>query len=221
LLKGVFAVKDLGTEALGVARPLERGDLDGARSKLGRLVSRPVDALPAPLVASAAVETVAENTTDSFVGPWLAFALLGLPGAYAYRAISTLDSMIGYRGRFEYLGKASARVDDLVNAVPARLSALLILLSAASQRLLPRRGWAVMRRDRNRTESPNAGWTMSAMAGVLGVTLEKAGHYTLGGGLREPAASDIQRAVRVSYAVAAGGAGVAAGLLAIRGGFVA
>ena len=89
----------------------------------------------------AAIESAAENTTDSYVGPWLAFALFGLPGAVAYRALNTLDSMIGYRGRYEHLGKASARLDDLANLAPARLSALLMLAAGALRRLPARRGW--------------------------------------------------------------------------------
>ena len=93
-------------------------NIAGARLGLGSLVSRDASALSTPLVAAAAIESVAENTTDSYIGPWLVFALFGLPGAFAYRALNTLDSMVGYRGRYEYLGKASARLDDVVNLVP-------------------------------------------------------------------------------------------------------
>ena len=108
---------------------------------LRSLVSRDARALTGPQVAMAAIESAAENTTDSYVGPWLAFALFGLPGAVAYRALNTLDSMIGYRGRYEHLGKASARLDDLANLAPARLSALLMLAAGALRRLPARRGW--------------------------------------------------------------------------------
>jgi len=121
-------------------------------------------------------------TTDSYVAPWLAFALFGLPGAAAYRALNTLDSMIGYRGRYEHLGKASARLDDLVNLLPARLAALLMLAAGALRRLPARRGSRIALRDRRRTASPNAGWTIGAFAGLLGVALEKAGHYRIGDG---------------------------------------
>ena len=119
-------------------------------------------------MTAAAIESVAENTTDSYIAPWLAFAILGVPGAMAYRAINTLDSILGHRGPLEYLGKASARLDDVVNLVPARLSALLLLIAGSLCRLPVRRGWQTMLRDQSLTASPNAGWTMSAMAGLLG-----------------------------------------------------
>ena len=90
-------------------------------------------------MAAAAIESVAENTTDSYIAPWLAFAILGVPGAMAYRAINTLDSILGHRGPLEYLGKASARLDDVVNLVPARLSALLLLIAGSLCRLPVRR----------------------------------------------------------------------------------
>ena len=112
-------------------------------------MSRDTRTLAPPLVAMAAIESVAENTTESFVGPWMAFALFGLPGAFACRAINTLDSMIGYRGRYEHLGKAAARLDDLVNLVPARLSALLMLVAGRLFCALPAgRGWRITLRDR-------------------------------------------------------------------------
>lgn len=183
---------------------------------LRNLVSRDSGFLTPPLVASAAIESVAENTTDSYVGPWLAFAVLGVPGAIAYRAVNTLDSMLGYRGDYEYLGKAAARLDDLVNLVPARLSALLILLSGALSRLPVRRGWRIMLQDGKRTASPNAGVTMGAMAGVLGTRLEKPAHYCLGEGLPEPQPSDIGRAVLVAERTAMLAVVVALGLMAAR-----
>ena len=214
LLKTTFSVKGLGEAAQVTRRFLAAGDLNAARRSLGRLVSRDTQKLDEPLVAAAAIESVGENTTDSYIAPWLAFALLGLPGAFAYRAVNTLDSMIGYHGKYEYSGKAAAKLDDLVNLVPARLSALLLLaaglFAGLSQRVAEpleavsvRRGWKIMRRDHGLTESPNAGWTMSAMSGLIGVALEKPGHYLIGNGLRRPGAADIGRAVRLAYLTAA------------------
>ena len=110
------------------------GDLGQVRAHMGSLVSRDPSQLTPEQATAATVESVSENITDSFIGPCLAFALFGVPGAVAYRAINTLDSMIGYHGKYEYLGKASARLDDLVNLVPARLTGLLLVLSSA---LLP------------------------------------------------------------------------------------
>ena len=214
LLKTTFSVKGLGQAAQVTRRFLAAGNLNAARRSLGRLVSRDTRKLDEPLVAAAAIESVGENTTDSYIAPWLAFALLGLPGAFAYRAVNTLDSMIGYHGKYEYSGKAAAKLDDLVNLVPARLSASLLLaaglFAGLSQRVAEpleavsvRRGWKIMRRDHGLTESPNAGWTMSAMSGLIGVALEKPGHYLIGDGLRRPGAADIGRAVRLAYLTAA------------------
>jgi adenosylcobinamide-phosphate synthase len=180
LLKICFSVRELGRAALGVADELEAGHLDKARERLTSLVSRDTAVLSPPLVASAAVESVAENITDGFMAPWLAFALFGLPGAVAYRVLNTMDSMLGYHGQYEYLGRAAARLDDLVNFIPARLGAVLIVAAAWLPGTSARRAWQTMWHQHRRTESPNAGWTMSAMAGVLGVELQKVGHYKLG-----------------------------------------
>ena len=220
LLKTSFAVRGLAAAAVQVGDPLSQGDMLGARGKLRGLVSRDTSRLDAAGVASATVESVAENTTDSFVGPWLAFAALGLPGALAYRAVNTLDSMIGFRGKFEYLGKAAARLDDAVNFIPARASAVLVLLGGAQARLPARRGWRRMRAEHGRTASPNAGWTMAAMAGLLGVRLEKPGQYVLGEGFRAPGPVDVLQAVRVMYLAATLGLMAVAALAIARAALV-
>ena len=216
LLRTTFTVRGLSSAARQTYQALSEDRLDDAQASLRSLVSRDSTSLTAPIVAASAIESVAENTTDSYIGPWLAFALLGVPGAMAYRAVNTLDSMLGYRGSYEYLGKASARLDDAVNLVPARLSALLLLVSGALCRLSVRRAWSIMLRDRGRTASPNAGVTMSAMAGLLGAQLVKPGHYCLGEGLRDPGAEDIGTAIRVAERAAILGVAVALGLLAAR-----
>ena len=167
-------------------------------------------------MAASAIESVAENTTDSFIAPWLAFAILGVPGAVAYRAVNTLDSMLGHRGRYEYLGKAAARLDDIVNLIPARLSALLLLASGATMRLPVARGWRGMLHDQRLTASPNAGWTMGAAAGLLGTELEKVGHYRLGAGSRDPEARDIGVTVRLAERTAVFAVVVTIGVLAAR-----
>ncbi len=202
-LKLTFAVRGLATAASAVARALERGDLAAARNGVARdLVSRPTAALDDARVASAAIESVAENLTDSVVAPLVYYALFGLPGAALYRAVNTADAMIGYRdGVLEHFGKPAARLDDVLNFVPARLAALALLAGAAIAGADARRGLAVMRRDRRRTSSPNAGWTMAAMAGALGVTLEKPGHYVLGDG-RPPQAGDVVRSVALLWRAA-------------------
>lgn len=216
LLKGCFAVRALEEAASRVGRRLEANQLDAARQELTSLVSRDTSALTPDLAASAAVESVAENTTDSFVAPWLAFALFGLPGAFAYRAINTLDSMIGYHGPYEYLGKASARLDDLLNLIPARLAAMLLVVGAFVRGLDARRAWRTLWRQHSRTESPNAGWTMSAMAGALGIELQKVGHYRLGAPLRPLEPKDIKESIMVARWIAAFSFLLTLGLVVMR-----
>lgn len=216
ILRTTFTVRGLSSAARLTQQTLSEGRLDAARASLRSLVSRDPTALIPPLVAASAIESVAENTTDSYIGPWLAFAVFSVPGAVAYRAINTLDSMLGYRGGYEYLGKTAARMDDAVNLIPARLSALLLLVSGALARLSVRRAWSIMLRDRRHTASPNAGLTMSAMAGLLGTRLEKPGHYCLGEGMREPNTEDIGTAIRVSERTAILGLVASIGLLTVR-----
>jgi adenosylcobinamide-phosphate synthase len=180
LLKSSFAVRALGAAGRTVRVALAAGDLANARRALGSLCSRDASALGEAEVAAGAVESIAENTCDSVVAPLLFYACLGLPGAVAYRAVNTLDALIGYHGRYEYLGKASARLDDLLNLVPARASAGLLLLAGAVSGGDLAHCARILARDRARTASPNAGWSMAAMAGLLRVRLEKRGHYALG-----------------------------------------
>ena len=176
----------------------ERGDLAAARAALARdLVSRRTEDLAEGQVASAAVESVAENLTDGFVAPLCFFLAFGLPGALVYRAINTADAMLGYReGTLEEFGKLAARLDDVLNLIPARLSAGAIVLAAPFGGGDARRAFTVMRRDQGLTASPNAGWTMAAMAGGLGVAIEKAGAYRLGDGAL-PTAGHIRQSVSI------------------------
>lgn len=216
VLRTTFTVRGLSLAAARTQRYLRQDGLDEARKSLRHLVSRDTGCLEPSLVAAAAIESVAENTTDSFVGPWLAFAVLGLPGAVAYRAVNTLDSMLGYRGDYEYLGKTSARLDDLVNLIPARLAALLLLMGGAMVPLPLGRGWRIMIRDHALPASPNAGWTMGAMAGLVGIRLEKPDHYCLGRELPPPVTEDIGRSVEVIVRAAALSLLAVLGLLAVR-----
>ena len=217
LLKTTFSVRMLQVVAADIGRILTAGDIAEARRQMSALVSRDTSELTAGQMAAGAIESVAENITDSIVGPLLAFALFGLPGAVAYRAVNTLDSMVGYRGRYEYLGKASARLDDLVNLIPARLAALLLWLTTlVLPGMVGGRAWRIMLAHRGRTESPNAGWTMAAMAGGLGVTLEKVGHYRLGDPAPEPEAHHIARANRALYATTGLAAAAAVGVIWLR-----
>ncbi len=196
-LKTTFAWRGLIRAGKDVQRDLETRAADAARDDLRALVSRDTRELDASQLSAAAIESLAENAGDSFVAPLFYYYLFGLPGAFAYRVVNTLDSMIGYHGRYEFLGKVAARVDDVLNFVPARLTALLLVIAARLTRDDARRAWETMRCDHARTESPNAGYPMSAMAGALDVRLEKVGHYRLNENGRAPQPRDIQRAARI------------------------
>jgi adenosylcobinamide-phosphate synthase len=209
LLKPLFAVRALRDAAFVVRDALEGDDLAAARKGLSALCSRSPDSLDAASLAAAAIESVAENASDSIVAPLLFFAVFGLPGAAFYRAVNTLDAMMGYRGELEYAGKASARLDDLLNIVPSRITALLLVAAGAATGEDVRRGWRVVRRDARRTESPNAGFPMAAMAGLLGVRLEKEGHYALGDARRPVGAADITAAWRLTSIAAMGAVALA------------
>lgn len=217
LLKTTFAVRGLVRAAQDTQHSLEGGDMRQARSNLRSLVSRDAATLSTSLAAAAAIESVAENTTDSYIAPWLAFALFGLPGAFAYRALNTLDSMIGYHGKCEYIGKASARLDDAANLLPARIGALLLIAAGALSGMPARRGWHTALTERSFTASPNAGWTIGAIAGLLGVELEKPRHYRIGSGFPQPSAADIGASVRLVYIVAGLSALLALAILALIG----
>ncbi|MFC1870462.1 cobalamin biosynthesis protein [Chloroflexota bacterium] len=180
LLKFTFSLRGLNQSAATAGGFLAQDKLADARTSVRSLVSRDTANLNKSQLVSATVESVAENTCDSFIAPLFYFLLFGVPGAIAYRIVNTFDAMIGYHGEWEYSGKFTARLDDVANFIPARISALLIVLAAWLCRKDAGQAWRTMLRDHKKTESPNAGWTMSAIAGALGVQLEKPGHYRLG-----------------------------------------
>ncbi len=206
-LKPTFALRELVESGQRVASALERSDIELARTWVGQLVARETAELPAHLLASAAIESLAENLCDSIVAPLLAFSLGGLPAAIAYRVFNTADAMVGYRGELEWLGKSAARSDDLLNIAPARLAAGALIASTllcegrSNAALAARRA----RHEHARLASPNAGWTIAAMAGALGCRLEKPDEYVIGAELAQPTASDVRRAatlVRVAAGIA-------------------
>jgi adenosylcobinamide-phosphate synthase len=202
VLKTAFSLRALRTAAVKVRDLLLLGRLPEARAAVRALVGRDTAQLEDGQVISAAVESVAENSCDSFVAPLFFFVFLGVPGAVAYRAINTLDNTIGFRGRYEYLGKFAARLDDVVNFVPARIAAAILVVAAWVVRQDVDTAWRVMLRDRRKTASPNGGWTMAAMAGALGVRLEKVGHYTLGDAQRPLLPAVIDRSVTMLLSMA-------------------
>ena len=185
LLKLSLSLKGLGKAADKVRGSLQEDNLAEARKQAGNLVSRDTSELDKPQLVSATVESASESACDSFVAPLFYFLILGIPGAIAYRVVNTFDAMVGYHGKYEYLGKFAARMDDLMNLIPARLTALLIIVAALVRKQNGKSSWRIMRRDHKKTESPNAGWPMSAAAGALGSRLEKTGNYKLGDPLNE------------------------------------
>ena len=172
LATALLAQKELGRAVAAVSDAL-RTSLDAGREAVSHVVGRDPQALDEAGVARAAIETLAESTSDGVVAPWLFLLLLGLPGIALYKAVNTADSMIGHRDdRYRDYGWSAARLDDLLNWVPARLSAILItaacfLVPGAS----PGKAWAMARRDAPRHDSPNAGWPEAAFAGALNFQL--------------------------------------------------
>jgi adenosylcobinamide-phosphate synthase len=195
LLKPLFAWRAL-REA--VAAVLAAPTLDEKRRLLSwHLVSRDTSGLGPGEVNGAAIESLAENLNDSLVAPLFWFLVGGLPLAALYRFANTADAMWGYRTpELEWFGKWAARADDVLNFVPARLTALLLLGTAALCRLDVRAAWHVWRRDGRSTPSPNAGQPMSVAAGALGINLSKRGLYSLGGEFSPPGDGDVARALR-------------------------
>ncbi|HJT76972.1 MAG TPA: adenosylcobinamide-phosphate synthase CbiB, partial [Gemmataceae bacterium] len=179
-----LAARGLAAETEAVLGPCAKGDWPEARRRLARVVGRDTEHLPPEEIYRACVETVAENTTDAVVAPLLYAALLGPVGLWVFKAISTLDSTVGYRTpRYLRFGWASARADDLANLLPARLTWLLLALAAL---LTGRDGWGALRvgwRDGLEHPSPNAAWSEAAVAGALGVQL--GGPATYGGVLSD------------------------------------
>lgn len=181
LLKTTFAIRDMEEHANAVRLALERGRLREARAKVSKICGRDTSELDAPHIASAAVESVAESTVDGIVSPIFYFMLFGVPGAFAYRVINTLDSMLGYRTpRLKDLGMFPAKLDTIANYVLARLTAFLMVTASWLLRRDHRSALRICLKDHSKTESLNSGWPMSATAGALGVSLEKLGHYSLG-----------------------------------------
>ncbi|MGA3060250.1 MAG: cobalamin biosynthesis protein [Candidatus Bathyarchaeia archaeon] len=181
LFKATFAVNGMGQYTKPIAVALKKKDLVEARKWLPYIVRRDPNALNEKQVTSAAVESIAESTTDGVTAPFFFFALFGVPGAFAYRVVNTLDSMVGYKNvENKNIGWFSANLDTIANYVPARLTAYLMVAASFLQGENWRESWRILQRDKRKTVSINAGWTLSAMAGALNTQLEKQGHYALG-----------------------------------------
>ena len=206
-----LARRSLHEHAQAVLQPLNSGELERGRKMLARIVSRDTTDLPEADVIRGTVESVAENSSDGVIAPLFYLALGGVPLALAYKAVNTLDSMLGYRvGRYEYIGKAAARLDDLANFVPARLTALALvgaawILSRHDTVYDGRNAWRITWRDGRKHASPNAGYPEAAVAGALGVQLGGPSRYfgklvekpTLGDALQPLCPEHITRSLRL------------------------
>jgi len=198
LFKTCFAVRAMEKFTLPIAEAAQSEDYDSARQFLKKVVRRNPKDLTEQQVLSATVETIAEGTVDGTTGSIFLYSLFGVPGALAYRAINTLDSTVGYKDRkYLHVGWLSAHIDTIVNYLPARFTAILTILSARVIAADWRNSMRMLRRDHGKTESTNAGWPMSAMAGALRVSLEKPGNYTLGQSFRELKPEDIRTALKI------------------------
>ena len=203
-----LAAKGLAQESTNVYRALIKPDLPAARKAVSRIVGRDTQNLTLEGVTKAAVETVAENASDGVIAPLLYMLLGGAPLALTYKAINTMDSMVGYKNeKYLYFGRAAAKLDDVANYIPSRLAALLWIMAAAFTRNDAKGAWRIWRRDRRNHASPNSAQTESACAGALGVQLAGPAYYfgeyypkpTIGDPLRPIEPEDILRADRMMY----------------------
>ncbi len=204
----ILATKSLKRESMKVYRRLKAGDLPGARKEISYLVGRDTADLDESEVAKAAVETIAENTADGVIAPMFYIAIGGAPLGFAYKAVNTLDSMVGYRNEeCRYLGCVSARLDDLCNLIPARVAAFLMILASVILRYDPVHAVKIYIRDRYKHLSPNSAQTESVAAGALDIALGGTHYYfgkpvekpVIGDDLRPVEYEDIRRTNRLLY----------------------
>ena len=207
----LLAVKSLKTESMKVYRELKKGDLPAARKAVSMIVGRDVQNLSAEQVTKAAVETVAENCSDGVASPLFFLAIGGAPLGFFYKAVNTMDSMIGYKNdRYLYFGRAAARLDDILNFIPARICACFMVAASALLGFDARNAWKIYRRDRYCHSSPNSAHTEAVCAGALRVQLAGNAYYfgklvkkpTIGDPLRKIEAEDIPKANRLLYGTA-------------------
>ncbi|MBQ6390064.1 MAG: cobalamin biosynthesis protein CobD [Eggerthellaceae bacterium] len=224
----LLAARSLCDESMKVKAALESGDLQNARHAVSMIVGRDTDELDEEGVAKAAVETVAENASDGVIAPLVYMGLGGAPAAMAYKAVNTLDSMVGYKNdRYMNLGRIPAKLDDVVNIVPSRVAGVLMCAAAPLVGMDGKHAWSVFKRDRYKHSSPNSAHTEAACAGALGVQLGGPNKYfgkvvekpTIGDDDRPVEASDIERANKLMYATALLGLALAA-VVGIVGGSI-
>ncbi|HIV80429.1 MAG TPA: adenosylcobinamide-phosphate synthase CbiB [Candidatus Avanaerovorax faecigallinarum] len=205
----IFAAKSLKDESMRVYRYVEAGDIENSRKYLSWIVGRDTEDLSFEKIDKAVVETVAENTSDGVVAPLIFMAVGGAPLAFLYKGVNTLDSMVGYKNdRYLYFGRASAKLDDLLNFIPARLTGLAMCAGAFFTGLDWRTAFRIYRRDRKNHSSPNSAHPESACAGALNIQLGGDAYYfgklyrkkTIGDDIRPVDSGDIKLAIRLMYA---------------------
>ena len=196
LLKTTIAIRGMERHAITVVESIECDDISAARDNLSMIVKRDTKNLDKNHVLSGVLESVSENTVDGITGPLFYFALFGLPGAFVYRVINTIDSMIGYKTKmFQNLGWFGANCDKTLNYIPARLTGLIMILGAMILRIDWRQSYQIMIRDSKKLESPNAGYPMAALAGALRTKFEKIDHYQIGQGSLELTKTHIKSGI--------------------------
>jgi adenosylcobinamide-phosphate synthase len=183
LLKTTIAIRGMEKHAISVLESIDENNLDVARNHLSMIVKRNTKNLDKNHILSGVLESISENTVDGITGPLFYYSLLGLPGAFVYRIINTADSMIGYRTVFfKNVGWFAATCDTILNYIPSRLTGLIMIISSAILQNNWKESYKIMIRDGKKTESPNAGYPMAALAGALETKFEKINHYKLGDG---------------------------------------
>ena len=198
LLKSTVAIRGMERHALSVLASLDKTGLDVARNSLSMIVKRNTKNLDKSHIISGTLESVSESTVDGITAPLFYYAFFGLPGAFVYRVINTADSMIGYKSDiFRNVGWFAATCDSVVNYIPARLTGLVMVVSALVLRYNWKDSYRIMVRDGGKTASPNAGYPMAALAGALQTKFEKIGHYTLGDGSTIPAKEHVYAAITI------------------------
>ena len=196
LLKTTIAIRGMEKHALAVTNALKNDDIQTARVNLAMITKRKTKNLNKHYILSGVLESISENTVDGITGPLFYFALFGLPGAFVYRVINTIDSMIGYKTEmFKNLGWFGANCDNILNYIPSRLTAITMVLGAMLLGHDWKNCYEIFKRDGKKTDSPNAGYPMAALAGALGTKLEKIEHYSLGTDFQEITSKKVKDAI--------------------------
>ena len=198
LLKMTIAIKGMELHALAVLDSIKNNDLSQARTNLSMIVKRNTKDLDEKHILSGTLESLSENIVDGITGPLFYFAIFGLPGAFVYRIVNTVDSMVGYKTKmFKNLGWFGANCDNVLNFIPSRLTGLTMVLASMLLGYDWKNCYEIFKRDGKNTDSPNAGYPMAALAGALGTKLEKIEHYSLGTNQQEITLQKVKEGIRL------------------------